>query len=203
MPLEVLENAHFDPSIRLGWMPKARFLVRIDSTDEVAELDSHPLLSGLKRLIVGGRQQPAVCQRLRRGRRQGRSARVCAKSVETADAWLIEVGAGEKLARGPWRHCSRMTALDWRTRIDSSQVGAAPIQNIGAYGLELAERFNSLVAWDFDQHRTVRLALDECNFGIATDLQRDLASGRLITLVGLRCDSAGNDRWLRRCGQTS
>ena len=37
-----------------------------------------------------------------------------------------------------------------KTMIPGS-VGAAPIQNIGAYGLEVGERFHSLTAWDFEK----------------------------------------------------
>src|SRR5262249_27214218 len=66
------------------------------------------------------------------------------------------------------------------------QVGAAPIQNIGAYGVELAERFASLRAWDFELHRDVTLSLDECNFGYRDSVfKRDLTSRRLITSIVL------------------
>lgn len=44
-------------------------------------------------------------------------------------------------------------------------VGAAPIQNIGAYGVELAERFDSLVALDTHLMSEHIFHRDECEFG--------------------------------------
>jgi len=185
MPLEVLENAALRPFNTFGVDAKARFLVRIGSTDELAELDNHPLLSGLKRLIVGGGSNLLFVSDF-----DGVVVKVDLRGLrevgETADAWLIEVGAGEN-----WHATVETLLANDRPGLENlalipGQVGAAPIQNIGAYGLELAERFNSLAAWDFDQHRTVRLALDECNFGYRDSIfKKDLASGRLITLVVL------------------
>jgi len=142
-----------------------------DSTDEVAELDSHPLLSGLKRLIVGGGSNLLFVSDF-----DGSSSRSicagCAKSVKPLTP-VDRGGSGEN-----W-HATVETLLandrpDWRTRIDSRQVGAAPIQNIGAYGLELAERFNSLVAWDFD-HTHRELALTSAISAIATASSRRIS----------------------------
>src|SRR6185369_17495194 len=44
-------------------------------------------------------------------------------------------------------------------------VGAAPIQNIGAYGLEIAERFHALEACDMESGETVRFDRSACRFG--------------------------------------
>ena len=44
-------------------------------------------------------------------------------------------------------------------------VGAAPIQNIGAYGVELAERVASVRAWHRPSGRWRTLAADDCAFG--------------------------------------
>jgi len=44
-------------------------------------------------------------------------------------------------------------------------VGAAPIQNIGAYGVELADRFISLTATDLLTGKEYEFHKDECQFG--------------------------------------
>src|SRR5262249_44717283 len=94
MPLEIHENAALRAFNTFGVDARARFFVRIASTDDLAELDTHPLLSGARRLIVGGGSNllftsdfdgVIVKVDLRGVRRRG----------DTQDAWLVEVGAGE------------------------------------------------------------------------------------------------------------
>ncbi|MBY6203386.1 UDP-N-acetylmuramate dehydrogenase [Halomonas denitrificans] len=43
-------------------------------------------------------------------------------------------------------------------------VGAAPIQNIGAYGIELDRVFEGLTAWDRERCRWLRFGRDDCGF---------------------------------------
>lgn len=52
-------------------------------------------------------------------------------------------------------------------------VGAAPVQNIGAYGHEVSESFHSLRAWDRLTRRVVTLRRDEMNFGYRTSLMKE------------------------------
>lgn len=44
-------------------------------------------------------------------------------------------------------------------------VGACPIQNIGAYGAELKDTFDSLTAYDIDKEKFVRFERSDCKFG--------------------------------------
>ena len=44
-------------------------------------------------------------------------------------------------------------------------MGAAPVQNIGAYGVELKDRFESLDAVDLVTGRSVTLDAAACRFG--------------------------------------
>ncbi len=44
-------------------------------------------------------------------------------------------------------------------------VGAAPVQNIGAYGVELKDSLIGLAAWDFTEQRIRRFTNAECSFG--------------------------------------
>ena len=44
-------------------------------------------------------------------------------------------------------------------------VGAAPVQNIGAYGVELADRLERVRAWHRPTRRFVELGVEACGFG--------------------------------------
>ncbi len=84
---------------------------------------------------------------------------------EDAEAWYVRAGAGEN-----WHDFVQWTlAQGWpgleNLSLIPGTVGAAPIQNIGAYGLELAERFHSLVALDMHSGEAVRFDGKACRFG--------------------------------------
>ncbi len=84
--------------------------------------------------------------------------------TEDAEAWYVAAGAGEN-----WHDFVQWTlAQGWpgleNLSLIPGTVGAAPIQNIGAYGLEIAERFDSLTAWDFEKQAFFTVDRDECRF---------------------------------------
>lgn len=65
-------------------------------------------------------------------------------------------------------------------------TGAAPIQNIGAYGVELADVLESVTAWDWQQGCMREIPAAECGFGYRASRFRDRDRGRfLITAVTL------------------
>src|SRR3954467_10941292 len=66
-------------------------------------------------------------------------------------------------------------------------VGAAPVQNIGAYGVELQDRFDSLDAVDLVTGRSVTLRAAICAFGYRdSEFKHSLAGRSVITRVRFR-----------------
>lgn len=65
-------------------------------------------------------------------------------------------------------------------------VGAAPVQNIGAYGVELSEVLHSLTVFDWKEGRTYELACAECNFAYRDSLFKADPGRWLILKVRLR-----------------
>jgi UDP-N-acetylmuramate dehydrogenase len=106
---------------------------------------------------------------------------------EDADAWYVEAGAGEN-----WHDFVRWTlAQGWPGLENLSLIpgtaGAAPIQNIGAYGLELAERFERLEAVALDSGERLRMSAADCRFGYRDSVfKQELAGRRLIVSVTFR-----------------
>jgi len=109
---------------------------------------------------------------------------------EDSEAWYIEAGAGENWhAFVQWTLAQGWPGLENLSLIPGT-VGAAPIQNIGAYGLEVAERFHALTAWDFATGNDVTFDRDACRFAYRDSLFKQEGwhlSGRLaITSVVFR-----------------
>lgn len=57
-------------------------------------------------------------------------------------------------------------------------VGAAPVQNIGAYGQEFADTFESLQAYDTANDSFVTLTAEDCSFSYRYSIFRGAAEGR-------------------------
>jgi UDP-N-acetylmuramate dehydrogenase len=100
--------------------------------------------------------------------------------AEDADAWTVRAGAGEN-----WHDFVRWTLeRGWpgleNLSLIPGTVGAAPIQNIGAYGLEMAERFLRLEAVDLETGKTVAFDRDACGFGYRDSAFKGEAAGRYL-----------------------
>ena len=66
-------------------------------------------------------------------------------------------------------------------------TGTAPIQNIGAYGVELKDVFVSCEAMDMESLELVELTKEDCQFGYRDSIFKGVAKGKyIITSVKLR-----------------
>ena len=76
---------------------------------------------------------------------------------------------------------------------DTRTVGAAPIQNIGAYGVELKDVFHHLEALDLETGELQTFDKANCMFGYRNSIfKHELAGKYLITSVTLRLDTVRN-----------
>jgi UDP-N-acetylmuramate dehydrogenase len=83
---------------------------------------------------------------------------------ETATHFYIEAMAGESWHELVlWSLENNYGGLENLALIPGT-VGAAPIQNIGAYGLELAQVFDSLCAFDTLSNKFIKLSKEQCEF---------------------------------------
>ena len=164
----------------------ANKLVRVASEADVRAVVNHPVLGDAPKFILGGGSnivltrdvQPLVLKVEVMGRRLLQAS---------PDAFIVEAGAGENwhdfvawtLAQG-WSGLENMALIP-------GSVGAAPVQNIGAYGVELHERFESLDAVDLVTGRSVTLKPAMCHFGYRDSVfKHDLAGKSVITRVRFR-----------------
>ena len=164
----------------------ARSLVRVTRDADVRAVVDHPQFGRAPKFILGGgsnivltRDLPQVVLKV--------EVRGMKLVEERADAWIIEAGAGENWHDFvAWTLDQNLPGLENLALIPGT-VGAAPVQNIGAYGLELAERFESLDAVDLVTGRSVTLGTSVCAFGYRDSVFKHALAGRsVITRVRFR-----------------
>ena len=164
----------------------ARSLVRVASDADVRAVVDHGELGRAPKFILGGGSNIVLT----------RDVQALVLKVEVAgrrlveardDAFIVEAGAGENWhALVEWTLAQGWPGLENLALIPGT-VGAAPVQNIGAYGVELQERFESLDAVDFVTGRTVTLSRAMCHFGYRDSVFKHALAGKsLITRVRLR-----------------
>ena len=143
---------------------KALSLVRIHSEQDLLQVLADPewahapkfVLGGGSNLVLTGDVKPLVLKMEVAGRRV---------VGETERHTIVEAGAGEN-----WHEFVRWTLEQGLPGLENmalipGTVGAAPVQNIGAYGVELQDRFESLDAVDLRTGALFTLNAAQCAFG--------------------------------------
>ncbi len=158
---------------------------------EISTVDQLKALAGLapRRFVLGGGSNIVLT-----GDFDGLVLHVALKGQrllrEEADAWIVEAGAGEN-----WHDFVQWTlAQGWpgleNLSLIPGTVGAAPIQNIGAYGLELADRFESLEVFDLVTGELQNLGRNACCFSYRDSVFKQegwhLDGRKLVTRVVFR-----------------
>ena len=107
--------------------------------------------------------------------------------IEESDSYLVTVEAGEN-----WhelvKHCLQLgiAGLENLALIPGT-VGAAPIQNIGAYGVEFVDVCDWVEYLDLTDGKLKRLNAAECRFGYRNSIFKGVLNGlAVITTVGFR-----------------
>lgn len=175
IPLEKLNT--------FGVQARAAFFASVRSVDDLREVLDDPRVGGLSRLILGGGSNVLFTRDF-----EGLVVKVDVPGyalLEGDGTWRrVRVGAGESWHRTVTRLLDDgLPGLENLALIPGS-VGAAPIQNIGAYGLELAERLEAVDVFDAATGNVDVLDVGACGFGYRDSVfKRQPAGARVI--VGL------------------
>ncbi|MBA2673360.1 UDP-N-acetylmuramate dehydrogenase [Ramlibacter sp.] len=187
-------NAPLQPHNTFGIVARARTLVRVHGEADVQAVLAHPELGPSPKFVLGGGSNIVLT-----GDVKATVLKVEVMGKRVVDdgprSTLVEAGAGENWHElVAWTMEQGLGGMENLALIPGT-VGASPVQNIGAYGIELQDRFDSLDAIDLLTGRVFALDATQCAFGYrdsvfkhspARDSDFGLAGRALILRVRFR-----------------
>ncbi len=184
--MEITENFSLKHFNTFGIDAKARAFAEVKSEEEIIELLSSKRLKEFRKFILGGGSNILLTKDFD-GLIIKNSIRGINIINEDEQYAVIEAGAGEN-----WNdlvtYCvdRNLGGIENLTLIPG-KVGAAPIQNIGAYGEELSETFISLEGVYIDSASRNMFTKDECKFGYRNSIfKNDLKNNFITTKIKLK-----------------
>lgn len=109
-----------------------------------------------------------------------------AEFTEQPDSWLLHVGAGEN-----WHHLVERTLSQGIPGLENLAMipgcaGSSPIQNIGAYGVELKDVCHYVDCLELNTGQRVRLPATACQFGYRDSIFKHAFQDKYVIIaIGL------------------
>ncbi len=179
--VRLIEHADLRTRNTFGVAARAPLLAEVDDAAALPALfagalaGSTPLVlgGGSNLLFAGDPAQPLLAMR----------GRGIALIGDVGDTTIVRAEAGadwHALVR--WTLDHGLSGLENLALIPGT-VGAAPIQNIGAYGVEVGERIHAVEAFDRGSHDMVRLDRDACAFAYRDSVFKQRPDVWIVTTV--------------------
>lgn len=177
--MDIIANADLHPFNTFGLAARARYFAELTDAARLPELCALPFFEREKVLWLGGGSNIIL-----RGDYPGLAVRLANRGIrETRRApghvWL-EAQAGENW-HGFVRHTLALglNGLENLSLIPGT-VGASPVQNIGAYGVEAKNLIDTVNCYDLAEHRFISLANADCRFAYRDSLFKREGRGRYV-----------------------
>nr|WP_255777911.1 UDP-N-acetylmuramate dehydrogenase [Mariniradius sediminis] len=184
--MNIQENISLLPYNTFGMDKKARFFVRAQSEKDVIDALLFAREKGIPLLVLGGGSNILLTKDW-----EGLVLKMEIKGIQVEDCSedevLVKVGAGEN-----WHEFVLFCIENGYAGVENlslipGTVGASPMQNIGAYGVEIKEVFDSLWAIERSELANRRFSWEECAFGYRESVFKSaLKDQYIITQVWFR-----------------
>ena len=175
VPLQALNTFHI--------VARAQRLVRVRSEADVLAVLADPQLRQASKFVLGGGSNLVitgdVTPLLLKSEIPG-----CKVVEQRPRVTVVEAGAGvDWHDLVVWTLAQGLPGLE-NLALSPGTVGAAPVQNIGAYGVELQDRFDALDAIDLETGRIFTLDAAQCGFAYRDSVFKHTGSDRHMGLKG-------------------
>lgn len=181
--LEIKENFSLKEYNTFSISVKCKYFVEVDSVEKLKEIFSLAKFKNDNKLILGGGSNILFTKDFD-GLVIKNNFKSIEKTFENNEYVLIKSGAGEN-----WHEfvvdClnNNFSGIENLSLIPGT-VGAAPMQNIGAYGVEIKDVFHSLSAFEIATGEIKDFFKEDCHFGYRESVfKKDLKNKYIILSV--------------------
>jgi UDP-N-acetylmuramate dehydrogenase len=176
--LVIKENISIKPYNTFAIDVKAKYFAVINAIEDLEAVFSTTLSKAEKLLILGGGSNLLFTNDF-----DGLVLKLNIKgiSVQAEDDYtLVTAGAGEV-----WHDFVKFCVGEGFAGVENlslipGTVGASPIQNIGAYGVELKDVFHSCLAYEISSGTLKTFHFSECNFAYRDSVFKNELKGKYI-----------------------
>lgn len=179
MQMMIQENVSLRPFNTFGIDARAKYFAGFDSMEALREILHSPLSASHSQLVLGGGSNMLLTKNF-----DGIVLKNAIKGLdvirEDADHIYLKAGAGENW-HGLVMHCvkNNYAGIENLSLIPGN-VGASPMQNIGAYGVEIKDVFHELEAFHIKDGYTRTFNREECAFGYRESVFKNKHKGEFI-----------------------
>ncbi len=183
--MQILQDVSLQPHNTFGLEALARQWITITSTKQLQELLRDPNYQSVPKMVLGGGSNVLFTQDF-----EGLLIKIAIPGISVVDESDDEVYVRSGAGVG-W-HDLVMQCIDQgyggieNLSLIPGTVGAAPMQNIGAYGVEIKDVFSSLEAVEVATGDLRTFSAADCQFGYRSSIFKHELKGRyIITSVTL------------------
>ena len=189
--MDVMTNISLKQYTTMKLGGETRFMATADSASDVVSLYRNARKENLPIFVLGGGSNVITHDEVFEGivlLNKIKGFEVISETDETTD---VKIGAGEVWDEVVERAIGLgLQGIEAMSGIPGT-AGAAPVQNVGAYGQEIADTLISLEAYDSKTDTIVTISADECDFSYRNSIFRDKEKGRYCILnITLRLNKA-------------
>jgi len=188
--LNIQSYVSLKPYNTFGIDVKARYWIEIDSEEDLKTLLQLPDFQNLPKLILGGGSNLLFTQDF-----NGLAIKMAIQGIrlvrEDDQHVYVQAGAGVNWHQFVLHCVQRGYAGAENLSLIPGTVGAAPMQNIGAYGVEIEKIFDQLEAVHIPTGEIQTFLYADCQFGYRESVFKHNAKGQyIITSVTFRLDKS-------------
>lgn len=186
------KNVNLQPYNSFGFNATAKYFVEINDVSELKLLIHSPEFKNEKRLILSGGNNILFTDDIFDGLVILMNNKGMEVIHEDGDDVIVRVQAGED-----WPKFVKLMVDSGYYGVENlahipGKVGAAPVQNIGAYGMELKDSFLQCHAMNVSTGTTQIFSNEACHFGYRESIfKHELKGQYIITSVDFRLSKKG------------